>query len=246
MAGISYQKNSVDWLNSGRYSGFVSDIFENNNLQSAINTSPASTGISESNLISYIGRLNYTLNDRYLFTATGRRDGSSKFGKNNKYAFFPSAAIAWRVSKEKFMEGISFINDLKLRTSIGSAGSQAISPYQTLDRLGTTTAVFGSGEKVGFVASSFSNQDLKWETTTQSNIGLDLDVYKNRFHLTLDYYSKDTKNLLYQATLPPSSGYSSSVRNVGEIQNKGFEFELSYKNLEGAVKWNSSLNMSFN
>lgn len=246
MGGISYQKNSVDWLNSGRYTGFVSDIFENNNLQSAIKTVPASTGRSESTLISYIGRLNYALNDRYLFTATGRYDGSSKFGENNKYAFFPSAALAWKVSKEKFMEGISFINNLKLRTSIGSAGSQAIAPYQSLDKLRTTTAVFGSGQQVGFVGSSFSNQDLRWETTTQTDIGLDLDVYENRFHLTLDYYSKDTKNLLYNATLPPSSGYSSSIRNVGEIQNKGFEFELAYRNLEGAVKWNSSLNMSFN
>lgn len=246
MGGFSYQEFVSDYISSGTYSGFVSDIFENNNLQSAENDRPVSTGYSNSKLLSYIGRFNYTLKERYLFTATGRYDGSSKFGKNNKYAFFPSAALAWRISEEGFMDQVTWINSLKLRTSIGQAGNQAISPYQTLDRLTINTPVFGSGEQVGFVGSGFSNQDLKWETTTQTDIGLDLITLGNRLNLSMDYYKKNTTDLLYNATLPPSSGYSSSIRNVGEIENKGFEFELSYRNLRGEVKWSSALNMSFN
>ncbi|MDB4583461.1 TonB-dependent receptor [Draconibacterium sp.] len=246
MAGFSYQKEALDYMNSGRYSGFVSDVFGNNNMSSAINTVPLSTGYTDSKLLSYIGRLNYTYKERYLFTATGRYDGSSKFGANNKYAFFPSAAIAWRVSEESFMKDVAWVDNLKLRVSMGQVGSQAVAPYQTLDRLSTNTPVFGSGEAVGFVASGFSNEDLRWETTTQTDVGIDLGILDNRFNLTLDYYKKNTTDLLYNATLPPSSGYSSSTRNVGEIENKGFEFELSYQNLKGVVKWNSSLNMSFN
>ncbi len=246
MAGFSYQEEATDYMNSGRYSGFVSDVFGNNNMSSAINTVPLTTGYSDSKLISYISRFNYTFRERYLFTATGRYDGSSKFGSNNKYAFFPSAALAWRVSEENFIKDVDWISNLKIRTSIGQVGNQAISPYQTLDRLSTNTPVFGSGEAVGFVASGFSNEDLRWETTTQTDVGIDLGVFDNRFYLTLDYYKKNTSDLLYKATLPPSSGYSSSTRNVGEIENKGFEFELSYHNLKGEVRWNSSLNMSFN
>ncbi len=246
MAGFSYQESVFDNISSGRYSGFVSDVFENNNLQSATDTRPVSTGYSESKLISYIGRLNYALKGRYLLTVTGRYDGSSKFGTDNKYAFFPSAAIAWRLTEENFMKQFDWLSNLKLRASIGQAGNQAISPYQTLDRLATNTPVFGSGEGVGFVGSGFANQGLKWETTTQTDIGIDLNILQNRFGLVLDYYQKNTTDLLYRATLPPSSGYSASVRNIGEIENRGFEFELSYRNLEGAVRWNTSLNMSFN
>jgi TonB-dependent starch-binding outer membrane protein SusC len=246
LAGFSYQESVFDNISSGSYSGFVSDIFENNNLQSAKNTRPVSTGYNDSRLISYIGRFNYVYKEKYLLTLTGRYDGSSKFGANNKYAFFPSAALAWRISEEEFMRDVDWISNLKLRASYGEAGNQAISPYQTLDRLTTNVPVFGSGERVGFVASGFSNQGLRWETTAQTDIGIDVGVFENRIGLVLDYYKKNTTDLLYNASLPPSSGYSSSIRNVGEIENKGFEFELSYRNLEGAVRWNSSLNMSFN
>ena len=246
LAGFSYQENVSDNISSGTYSGFVSDVFENNNLQSAKNTRPVNTGYSDAKLISYIGRINYALKERYLLTLTGRYDGSSKFGADNKFAFFPSAALAWRMSEEDFIKQLEWISNLKVRASLGQAGNQAISPYQTLDRLTTNVPVFGTGQKVGFVASGFSNQGLRWETTTQADLGLDLSILENRVGLVLDFYKKNTTDLLYNASLPPSSGYSSSIRNVGEIENKGFEFELSYRNLEGAIRWNTSLNMSFN
>jgi TonB-dependent starch-binding outer membrane protein SusC len=246
MGGFSYQENVSDNISSGAYSGFVSDVFENNNLQSAKNTKPVATGYSDAKLISYIGRFNYSLKERYLLTLTGRYDGSSKFGADNKYAFFPSAALAWRMSEENFIKQFEWISNLKVRASLGQAGNQAISPYQTLDRLTTNVPVFGTGQRVGFVASGFSNQGLKWETTTQADLGLDFSILENRVGLVMDYYKKNTTDLLYNASLPPSSGYSSSIRNVGEIENKGFEFELSYHNLKGEIKWNTSLNMSFN
>ena len=245
MAGFSYQQSSYDAI-GGSASGFVSDVFENNLLQAGSNPSPTTSSYSDSKLISYLGRLNYSLLDRYLLTLTGRYDGSSKFGKENKFAFFPSAAVAWRMSEESFAKDISWLSNLKLRVSVGQAGNQAISPYQTLDRLSTNVPVFGSGENVGFVASGFSNEGLKWETTTQTDVGVDLGIFEDRINFVADYYIKNTTDLLYNASLPPSSGYSSSLRNVGEIENKGFEFEVSYRNLQGEIKWNTSLNMSFN
>jgi TonB-linked SusC/RagA family outer membrane protein len=245
MAGYSYQESKFDRI-SGSASGFVSDIFENNLIQSGTSPSPPNSTYNDSKLISYIGRVNYSVMDRYLLTLTGRYDGSSKFGEDNKFAFFPSIALAWRVTEEAFMKDFDLISNFKLRGSMGQAGNQAISPYQTLDRLSTNVPVFGGIRTVGFVASGFSNQGLKWETTTQVDFGFDLGFLENRINIVADYYKKNTTDLLYNATLPPSSGYSSSVRNVGEIENKGFEFEIAYRNLQGAVKWNPSFNISFN
>ena len=142
--GMTYQSYKFDQI-SGSSSGFVSDAFENNNLQSGTKPNPPSSTLSDSKLISYLGRLNYTFNNKYMLTVTGRYDGSSKFGKDNKYAFFPSAALAWRASDEDFIKQYGWISNLKARTSIGTAGSQAISSYQTLDRLSTNIPIFGSG-----------------------------------------------------------------------------------------------------
>ena len=245
VAGFTYQETQSDFL-SGRSTGFVTDIFGNNLLQAGSSPTPPQSGLTEYSLVSYLGRVNYSLLDRYLFTFTGRYDGSSKFGANNKYAFFPSGAIAWRLSDEGFMSNTEWVSDLKLRVSYGQSGNQAIAPYQTLARMTTNVPVFGNGQDVGFVLSSFPNQSLQWETTTQLDFGLDLGVFGNRILFTADYYKKNTTDLLYNATLPPSSGFQSSTRNVGEIENKGFEFQLNTRNLTGELIWNSTLNMSFN
>ncbi|HZL09535.1 MAG TPA: TonB-dependent receptor [Prolixibacteraceae bacterium] len=246
MGGTTYQSYVFDQIR-GSSTGFVSDAFEDNNLQSGTKPNPPSSTRSDSKLISYLGRANYAFNNRYMLTLTGRYDGSSKFGKDNKYAFFPSAALAWRASEEDFIKQYDWISNLKVRTSIGKAGNQAIGSYQTLDRLSTNVPVFGNGaQPVGFVSSGFANPGLRWETTQQTDIGIDLGLFENRINLNADYYKKSTTDLLYNATLPPSSGYSSSTRNVGEIQNKGFEFELSYKNIKGAFRSETSLNMAFN
>ncbi|MDO5972356.1 TonB-dependent receptor [Flavivirga aquimarina] len=245
LAGITYQKDKSDGL-SASASGFLTDVFENNVLQSANTISNPTTSYEDFSLISYLARANYSYNDKYLATFTGRYDGSSKFGNNNKYAFFPSAALAWKISNEDFLSSSENISNLKLRFSIGKSGNQAISSYQTLARLQNTTPIFGDGQNVGFVLSAFENADLKWETTTASNIGIDLGLLNNRINFTADYYVKNTEDLLFNAILPTSSGFTSSVRNVGEMGNKGFEFELATKNFVGDFKWDTSLNMNFN
>lgn len=245
LIGFTYQEDNSDGL-SASGTGFVTDAFENNLLQSANIVERPSTSWSEFKLISYLGRVNYTFNQKYLFTFTGRYDGSSKFGRDNKYAFFPSAAFAWRISDEPFLSGVEKISNLKLRTSIGESGNQAIAPFQTLARLSTNGPIFGDGENVGFVLSAFENSDLKWETTTTTDVGIDLGLFNDRILFTADYYIKRTKDLLFNAILPTSSGFTSTIRNVGEMENKGFEFELTTKNFTGNFKWTSSLNMTFN
>lgn len=245
MAGMTFQKDKSDGLSvSG--TGFLTDVFENNVIQSANNIGTPQTSYNDATLISYLGRVNYGFDERYLLTLTGRYDGSSKFGKNNKYAFFPSLALAWKVSNEAFLKDSNSISDLKLRLSTGKSGNQAIASYQTLARLSNTTPIFGDGQNVGFILSAFENPDLKWETTTASNIGVDFGVFNNRLKLTADYYIKNTKDLLFNAILPTSSGFTSSVRNVGEMENKGFEFELASDNIVGEFNWSTSFNMNFN
>ena len=245
LAGFSYQQDESDGL-SGSGTGFATNAFENNQLQSANVPGRPSTSQSDSRLLSYLGRINYTFKDRYLLTLTGRYDGSSKFSRNNKYAFFPSAALAWRISDESFIKSFKTISNLKLRASIGQSGNQAIAPFQTLARLGTNSTIFGNGENVGFVLSGLENSDLKWETTTTTDLGIDLELFEGRIAFTADYYIKKTTDLLFNAVLPTSSGFTSSLRNVGEMENKGFEFELTTQNFTGDFKWTSSLNMTFN
>ena len=245
MAGMTFQSYVFDQV-GGSATGFVTDVFEDNNLSSGTKPSPPTSTYSDNKLISFLGRINYVIFDKYILTLNGRYDGSSKFGKDNKFAFFPSVALAWRVSEEGFMKQVSWISNLKVRTSIGTAGNQAIAPYQTLDRLTTNVPIFGTGQGVGFVSSGFANEGLMWETTKQIDAGIDLSLFKDRIGLIADYYKKNTTNLLINANLPPSSGYSSSTRNIGEIQNQGFEFSVSYKNLTGPVRSETSLNMTIN
>lgn len=141
---------------------------------------------------------------------------------------FPSVALGWRVSEETFLEDIQFISDLKLRASYGITGNTALSPYQSLDRMGSVRTVYGNqADEIGFSPSGISNADLKWETTAQTDIGLDLGVMDNRIRLTADYYKKNTTDLLASVPLPPSIGFGSILRNIGEIENRGFEFTMN-------------------
>lgn len=245
MGGVSFQTYDSDNL-SGNASGFLRDIYLNHNLGVGSKPGNPSSGFTESQMVSFLARVNYNIKDRYLFTLTGRYDGSSKFGINNKFAFFPSGAIAWRISEESFMKDIEWIHNLKLRASVGQTGNQAINPYQTLARLGTNGPVLDDKQDIGFILSGMANNDLKWETTTQTDIGLDFSVLDNKLSLSADFYMKQTRNLLYNATLPPSSGYSSMVRNVGRIDNKGFEISLTSVNIDRTVKWTTNVNFSLN
>ena len=245
MGGITFQSYEYNSL-SGSGTGFLRDVYETNNLGVAMTPGIPSSGYSDYRMASFLGRVNYGLMDRYLLTVTTRYDGSSKFSKNHKFAFFPSAALAWRVSEEGFMKDMEWWSNFKVRTSVGQTGNQSISPYQTFARLGTSSPVFGNGKVIGFGLSSIANDDLKWETTTQTDLGIDLGFLDNRINFAFDYYWKQTRDLLYSATLPPSSGFSSMLRNIGRIDNKGFEISINTVNMKGKVNWTTSLNISSN
>ncbi|WP_346858244.1 TonB-dependent receptor [uncultured Draconibacterium sp.] len=245
--GYTYQTRMGRSLNAS-VSGFANNTTENYSLQAAEISNPPSSYISEWVLASWLARVNYSFNNKYLVTASIRADGSSRFGANNKWATFPSGAFAWRVSEEPFMSDVTFLSDLKFRASYGVTGNTALSPYQSLDRLGTVKTIFANqADEVGFVPTGISNADLKWETTAQTDIGFDVSFFKNKLRVTADYYKKNTTDLLASVPLPPSVGFGSILQNIGEIQNQGFEFTASADIIRtNDLAWNISANFSSN
>ncbi|MET0393211.1 MAG: SusC/RagA family TonB-linked outer membrane protein, partial [Chitinophagaceae bacterium] len=192
------------------------------------------------------GRLNYTLDDKYLFTVSFRRDGSSRYSTSNKWSNFPSAAIAWRLSNEDFFHASRALSDLKLRASYGATGSTAISPYQTLNRLFSGNVIFGDQLYVALAPGTTLPGNLKWETTNQFDAGLDASLLNSRLRFSADFYVKRTKNLLNTVQLPASMGYQSTLQNVGEIENRGMEFAVDADVFKGDFNWTVSGNISFN
>ncbi len=250
VAGFTVQKFNNESLFAYAF-GFPDGRTGYHNIAVAENPQTPVNNESQWSLLSYIGRVNYTLNDKYLFTATGRIDGSSKFSAGNKYGYFPSGAFAWRVSKENFMRGLTSVSDLKFRISYGVIGNQAIPPYQSLALIGPySQGVFNSsaGSEVynGMEPLSYVNKNLKWESTKQFDVGFDLGLFKQRITLTADYYSKLTYNLLLSTPIPTTSGFATTLLNVGNIQNKGVDIDLRTINTTGALKWNTSFNFSLN
>ena len=247
-AGYTWQENNnIFFQQSG--SGFQFDNFGTYNLGAASITNSNQSYKNVSTLLSYLGRVNYIFNDKYIFTLTGRADGSSRFGDNNKWGFFPSGALAWRVSNENFMKPIRFINDLKLRTSYGMTGNQEIGLYNSISRFSAVQGVMGNPlvAYVGYVPTSLANPNLKWEINKQFDFGLDLAVLNNKFTLTADYYQKRTDDLLANLPIPGSSGFSSILINSGSIENKGVELAINASVIEkNNLKWNIGGNISKN
>ena len=178
----------------------------------------------QNSLVSWTGRVSYAYNDRYLLTATARYDGSSRFGANNKWGFFPSVGLAWRASQEAFLIDNKYITNLKLRASFGVTGNQEIGNYKSLAQLNADNYIYNDGELQGYY-ESIGNPDLKWERANQFDIGIDLSLW-NRLHITADYYYRKTSDLLYQVPIPSTSGFSSMLSNVGSVLNKGYYFQL--------------------
>jgi TonB-linked SusC/RagA family outer membrane protein len=202
-------------------------------------------------LNSYLGRVNYSYADKYLFTASFRADGASVFSSKHKWGYFPSMSAAWRLIEESFMKDQSVFSDLKLRGSWGITGNQAIAPYQTLAKVitGANYSYPYNGTDVddlGYIISSAANPKLKWESTTQVDVGIDAGLFNNRLTVTVDYYTKTTKDLLLQRQLPTMTGIASVIDNVGSVSNKGVELSLAGDILTGGLKWNSGLTVSAN
>lgn len=227
-------------------SGFFNDIVETYAIGTASTVNVPSSGYSDYTLLSYLGRINYTYRDKYFITANFRADGSSRYSEGDKWAYFPSAALAWRLSNEKFFKENIICNDLKLRIGYGSSGSTAIGAYQTLVMLSPGKVYLGD-LLTHYAPSARYPGKLKWETTDQTNFGIDAGFLDNKMRLTIDYYIKSTRNLLNNVTMPASTGYTYTVQNVGEIQNKGIEFliDANIYNRE-KFRWNTSFNFSLN
>ena len=247
LAGFSVQtahfENAV-----ARAQGLPSDATTNNWYDAARTLRPSSSGATNWALVSYLGRANYSLKDKYLFTVTGRTDGSSRFGRNNKWAFFPSAAFAWRVSEEPFMQHQSLVGDLKLRVSYGKTGNQAIDPYNSLSRLGICWYSL-AGTEINALCPSGTrgNPDLKWETQRQLNVGIDASVLRGRIAVSVDAYHSVTNDLLLSVPLPATSGFSSQLRNIGSVGNNGVELSVTTVNVSsGRLAWRSTLNVAHN
>lgn len=201
-------------------------------------------------LISYMARVNYNYDQRYLLTVTGRVDGSSRFGAENQYGFFPSVALAWNIANESFFEPTYLLNDLRLRLSWGKAGQTGIDPYRTQGLAERTAFNFGDTPAFGFKPSQIRNDELKWETTTSLNMGLQIDMFDSRVSAEFDVYRQTTEDLLLERAIPTTSGFNSVLENVGSTQNTGFEAALNTINIAsegiGGFQWTSSLNFAYN
>ncbi|WP_432708528.1 SusC/RagA family TonB-linked outer membrane protein [Pedobacter sp.] len=241
--GYSVQKERVESL-SIFADNYPDDKVQTINAASVISSFGADT--QKWSIISYLARLNYSFKNRYLFTATVRSDGSSRFGSNNRYGTFPSAAFAWKVSEEDFMKGVNWISDLKLRATYGLSGNYNIGNYTYITNIGPSNYVFGGQLASGRIPTSLNNPNLTWEESSQLDLGIDFGIFKDRVSFNLDYYRRITKGMLYNSEIPLSSGYSNAIINSGEIENKGFEFGLVTKNLDGAFNWTTNFNISFN
>jgi TonB-linked SusC/RagA family outer membrane protein len=247
--GVVEQIQSISEGGSMSGRDFLVDQLGFNNMDGA-STKSIDTYKSERALMSYMGRVNYGLMDKYLVTLSYRADGSSVFGSGNKWGYFPSGSVAWRISQENFLKDSPVVSDLKLRASYGVTGNQGIGPYGSLARLGS-----GSGwnypwngglTNIGFGIADIANPKLKWETTSQSDIGVDVSLFKGRLTSTVDVYKKVTKDLLMPRELPGYIGVSSVLDNIGSIQNTGLEIMVSGDPLVGELKWNTSFNISLN
>ncbi|MCE7069592.1 TonB-dependent receptor [Dyadobacter sp. CY327] len=245
VAGFTYQDLTQTELNTNA-SGFVSDIQESFDVGAGATQGVPRSSYFKWSLLSYLGRLNYSFNDKFLATVSFRADGSSRYTERQKWGYFPSGSIAYRLSEEKFIQDIPFISDLKIRVGYGETGSTAIDPYYTLNQLSSNKVVFGDALTTSYAPGLRLAGPLKWETTSQSDIGLDIGFFQNRFSLTLDYYIKNTRDLLNNVPLPSSLGYTYTIDNVGKVQNKGFEISANANVLTGAFKWNVSANASIN
>ena len=249
LAGHSYQKRTTERFRASSQNLLSDDFLWYNLAAGHINTRQVSSSFSESEIESVFGRVNFDWNDKYLFTATVRRDGASNFAANNKYATFPSFALGWRVSNEDFFKNISVISNLKVRASYGITGNQAIGPYESLSALDVIPASEDATDP-GIQIAREDNPNLKWETSYQTNIGVDLGVFEDRVTLSADYYNIDTEDLLsVDRTQNLYLGVSDLevLRNIGSINNQGFEITLSTTNInKDGFSWTTDLNWSTN
>jgi TonB-linked SusC/RagA family outer membrane protein len=247
IAGYSYQY-FLDEGSRTTASGFLSDEFKWYSMQAASTVGGISSYQGSNTLISFYSRVNYDFDGRFLATATIRRDGSSRFGSGNKWGMFPSGSVAWRISQEKFFPTTA-LSDLKVRASYGVTGNQEIGNLNSLTTLGASTRGYiVGGQRITIVLpQQYANPNLKWEQTAQLDVGLDFGLFGNRIHGTLDYYRKETSDLLLSIAVPSPSVVTTQLANVGSVENKGIELELGANIItKGSFSWDADVNFSRN
>jgi len=245
VGGTTLQRSNTAQI-AGSSMTFLTDALGVNGLNTAQTFRNVSTPAPHSSLLSYYSRVRWGIADKYLFTVSARVDGSSRFGSGHRYGFFPSAAFAWRASDEGFVKRLGVFDDLKLRASYGRTGNQEIGNYSSLALLGNTVNVFGGVRGIGFAPATLANPNLKWETTDGIDLGVDAALFRSRLAVTADYYYKKTSDLLYYVPVPATSGFGTSLQNIGSLQNRGFELSVTTTNLTGALGWQSTLNVAWN
>ncbi len=245
--GLAWTQYNYENLNASN-SVFFSNFYGWHNIGAGAATRPVPSSSDGENAInSYFARVNYGYKNKYLLTATGRFDGSSKFGENSKYGFFPSVGLAWKASEENFIKGISTISNLKLRASAGRTGNQEIGSYVSQTYVGTSNIVLGGATSTGIYPNSVGNPDLKWETTTQYDGGLELGLWDDRISLVVDYYHKVTSDMLLDVPLPTSTTTGTATINYGSAENQGWEFGINTRTVSTKdFKWNTDLSVSLN
>ena len=242
LLGFSAQEETFKVL-SGSGDEFPNDIIPY--LNSAIRRN-AGSGEASWSLMAYFARLNYSYLDKYLLSASFRREGSSRFGINNKWGNFPAASIGWRISEESFIPKTDWLTDLKVRASYGVTGNNDIGNYTSLSNLATSNYIFGNAIANGQVLAAFANADLGWEQSEQLDIGLDLAMFDNKLIFTAEYYERITKDMLLSVEIPVISGFTRTISNVGKVQNRGVELALDYRTRFNQVNFRSNFNISFN
>lgn len=245
MAGYSYQSYRGEYWNASNQN-FITNSFSYWNLGGGSNFQNPASSLTEWNLASFYGRMNYSFDNKYLLTFTGRYDGSSRFGENNKWAFFPSGAFAWNVKQEPFLQDIYNLSHLKLRTSFGVTGNTEIGSYQSLAKFSPSLTIVDGSPVNAVIPTDVANNNLSWESTSQTDVGIDFGLFDGRIIFTADYYYKKTEDLLYNVPLPEYSGYTTSLQNIGSVENKGWEFAIATVNVNKTLQWNTDFNISFN
>ncbi len=250
LAGYTYQREKNESVDASAF-GFPSDVFEYYNLGLGSSPQTPNSNTNEWTLVSYLGRVNYSLFDRYLVTASVRADGDSKFGVNNKFGIFPSVAFAWQLGDESFIRKLNVFDQLKLRASFGRTGNESIGVYRSLSLLGTSFGTRSSyifnGSKVPIAfPQNIPNPDLSWEKTQEYNLGIDFAVFNSRLSFSVDGYYKKTTDLLLDIPIPSQTGYGSVLKNTGAMLNKGIELAINSTNLSGKIGWTTNFNIAFN
>ena len=247
VAGIANQLDKASNMGSGNAQDFLSNTVNTGNLQSANVPGLPNSGYSKTALSSFVGRVNYTFDQRYLLTFSFRRDGYSAYSKEYRWQNFPSAAIAWRVSNESFLQNNRIVSDLKLRASYGRTGNTSINAYQTLNILQVYNTIFGDDLAISYAPRKEYPGNLKWEKTDQVDVGIDAGLFNNKVRVTADYYYKRTTDLLNKVQLPTSFGYEDALQNVGEISNRGVEIGIDATVVDNSNwKWTLGGNIAFN